>query len=70
VRHAGREVRAVRRADVVLRRAELGAGRDLSASALTTAQETMAEELGWDAARRTLELDHVARGLAIRRPTR
>ena len=70
VRHAVREEMAVRLADVVLRRAELGAGRDLSASALTTAQETMAEELGWDAARRTLELDHVARGLAIRRPTR
>lgn len=69
VRHAVREEMAVRLADVVLRRAELGVGSHFSASALETARETMAEELGWDDARRAQEVEHLARGLATRRPT-
>jgi glycerol-3-phosphate dehydrogenase len=69
VRHAVREEMAQTLADVVLRRAELGVDCAPSASALDTGTTTMAEELGWDAARITREVEHVTRALAARRPT-
>jgi glycerol-3-phosphate dehydrogenase len=50
-RHAVRDEMAVHLADAVLRRLDLGSGGPPETSALEVVLRTMAEELGWDAAR-------------------
>lgn len=59
VRHAVREEMAIRLADVVRRRTELGPYENPGDSTLVMCAEIMAAELGWSEARRQRELDDV-----------
>lgn len=61
VLHAVRDEMAVRLADVVFRRTELGSAGDPGEAALSAAAALVARELGWDEARVASELAEVRR---------
>jgi glycerol-3-phosphate dehydrogenase len=58
--HAVREEMAVKLADVVFRRTQMGSGNHPGRAALVTAAKIMASELGWDSKRTDLEVDEVS----------
>jgi glycerol-3-phosphate dehydrogenase len=59
VRYAVRHELAATLNDVVMRRLELGSGEQPAAAALAACADLMAEELGWDDARRAAEIARV-----------
>jgi glycerol-3-phosphate dehydrogenase len=59
VRYAVRHELAATLNDVVMRRLELGSGEQPAAAALAACADVMAEELGWDGARRAAEIARV-----------
>ena len=59
VAHAVQEEMAIRLADVVFRRTELGSAGPVEPPALAECSAIMAEELGWDESRRRQEIEEV-----------
>jgi glycerol-3-phosphate dehydrogenase len=68
VQFAVREEMAMTLSDVVMRRTGIGQLGDPGTEALTAAANLMAQELGWDDARKAREIDAVSRSFRLQSP--